>query len=360
MDLTLAYLTLTRTRGLGPRKIKTLIDTLGSASTVLEASPNELADIEGIGPTIMKAIQEAKQSDWAEKEYDRAQKLGIEIIHLEHPDYPELLKHIYDPPSVLYLRGHMPKSSRAIGVVGTRDASPYALQLTQTLARDLVQADITVVSGLATGIDTAAHQGALLGQGQTVAVLGSGVDVIYPRQNQKLAEDIQHGHGAIISEYALGTPPSPTNFPGRNRIINGLCQGIVVVEAGEKSGALITSDYAAEEGRTVFAVPGRVGDHRAKGTLGLIRQGATLLESAQDILNEFGWHTSAHPTVAPELSTHQRLIIQSIETLEHALLDDIHMATQITVPELLSELMMLELNGIVKNVGGRYTILIKV
>lgn len=359
MDPTLVYLTLTHTKGLGPRKIKLLVDTLGSAVAVLESTPTELSTIEGIGPVIIQSIQEAKQNNWAEQEWTRAEKLGVQLIHLEHPDYPELLKHIYDPPTVLYVRGKLPNHSKAIGIVGTREATTYAIAFTQHLAKDLVQADVTVVSGLAIGIDTAAHQGAVSSNGQTIAVLGSGVDVIYPRQNQKLAEHIIAGHGAIISEYPLSTQPSPTNFPGRNRIINGLCQGIVVVEAGEKSGALITSDYALEEGRTVFAVPGRVGDAKAKGTLNLIKQGAVLLESAQDIFNEFSWNNVLSSPAQLELSEKESLILKSIQQHDAALLDDVHFATQLTISELTSALMMLELKGLIKNAGGRYIALTK-
>jgi DNA processing protein len=360
MDATLAYLTLTHTKGLGPRKIKMLVDSLGSAKAVLEASDLELSTIDGIGPAIVQAIQEAKQKPWARQEFTKAENLGVQIIHLEHPDYPELLRHIYDPPSVLYVRGNLPAAHKSIGIVGTREATPYAMSFTHQLAKALVQANITVISGLAIGIDTAAHQGAVNNNGQTIAVLGSGVDVIYPRQNLKLSEQILNGHGAIISEYPLGTQPSPTHFPGRNRIINGLSQGVVVVEAGEKSGALITSDYALEEGRTVFAVPGRVGDAKAKGTLNLIKQGAVLLESAQDIFNEFSWTNTPSQSVALELSENEKLILKSIQTHDSALLDDIQTATQLTISELTSTLMMLELKGIVKHAGGRYFALTKV
>jgi DNA processing protein len=364
VDLRLAYLTLTHAKGLGPRKIKILVDTLGGARAVLESSPEALFGVEGIGPVIVKAILEAKQSNWPEQELGRADKLEVQIMYLEHPDYPEILKHIYDPPSILYMRGNLPTNPRAIGIVGTRNASHHALHFTQQLAKDLAEANVTVVSGLALGIDSAAHQGAVsvtpvsVNQGQTIAVLGSGVDVIYPRQNQKLAEKILDGHGAIVSEYPLGTQPAPTNFPGRNRIINGLSQGVVVVEAGEKSGALITSDYALEEGRTVFAVPGRVGDAKAKGTLGLLKQGAVLLESAQDIFNEFSWGNKPSPQPQLDLSAQEALIIKAIQALDSPLLDDLQSATSLPASELLPCLMMLELKSLVKATGGRYTLLI--
>lgn len=167
----------------------------------------------------------------------------------------------------------MPPVPKAVGIVGTRDASEYALHFTEKLARDLAEAGVVVVSGLALGVDSAAHRGAAsVAGGQTVAVLGSGVDIVYPRQNQDLARTIFSGYGAVVSEYTLGASPRASNFPGRNHIINGLGSGVVVVEAGMKSGALITADYALEEGRTVFAVPGRVGDQRSSGALALLKK----------------------------------------------------------------------------------------
>jgi DNA processing protein len=357
-DTTLAYLTLLSAKGLGPRKIKLLLEHFGSATTILEADKSALAEVEGFGEITIKAIAEAKQKDWASKELERAEKLSIQPVHFEHDSYPDALKHIYDPPPLLYVRGNLPMSERAIGIVGTRDASDYALKFSEGLARDLAQANVTVISGLALGIDSAAHRGAVsVEQGQTVAVLGSGVDVIYPKQNQALAKRIEEGHGAVISEYPIGTGPTATNFPGRNRIINGLSKGVVVVEAGEKSGALITADYALEEGRTVFAVPGRVGDSKAKGTLNLIKQGAVLVQSVEDILNEFGWSQilTKTPEKVLELSPQEQLIVKA---LSHGplLLDDLLGQTGLHVSELLKWLTLLELRGVTKQLpGGRYT-----
>ncbi|CAN5871743.1 hypothetical protein BH24DEI2_BH24DEI2_17570 [soil metagenome] len=244
-DATLAYLTLSHAKGLGPRKIKLLVEAFGSAAAVLAAAQDELLAVESVGPSLAKSVMAAKESDWPEREVARAERLNVALVHLEDERYPSSLKAVYDPPPVLYVRGEMPIGAKAVGIVGTRDASEYALKLTEQLAGELAEAGVTVVSGLALGVDPAAHRGAVsVPGGLTVAVLGSGVDVVYPRQNQNLAKTIFSGRGAVVSEYPLGTGPRASNFPGRNRIINGCASGVVVVEAGAKSGALITADYA--------------------------------------------------------------------------------------------------------------------
>lgn len=371
---TLAALTLAFTPGLGPRKIKLLIDHFGTAQTVCEADAVALKDVEGIGPKLVAAIMQARANDKAAKELERAAHLKTQLIALGSVDYPEALQQIYDPPTVLYVRGHLPASLfgalnevRAVGIVGTRKASPYALDLARMVGRQLAERDISVVSGLALGVDSAAHEGAIsAATGQTVAVLGSGVDTIYPRQNGRLAERILDGHGAIISEYPIGTQPRAENFPGRNRIINGFSRGVMVVEAGNKSGALITADFAMEEGRSVFAVPGRVGDPRATGVLELLKQGACLLQSAEDILNEFGWNSSTTKARAPHTVTLpqntpalHRQVIEAVKEHETALLDNVIETTGLTAAELLPVLGLLELKGILQTMpGGRYRLVL--
>lgn len=361
--LTGAYLTLKCAKGLGPRKAKLLVEALGGALGVLDATPNALLKVESIGPALVKAIQEAKKSTWPKLEWDRAQRLGVTLVHLEHEHYPASLRAVYDPPVLLYVRGKLPALPgdlpKAVGIVGTRDASDYALGLTQTLAKDLAAAGVVVVSGLALGVDSAAHRGATLAQeGQTIAVLGSGVDVIYPRHNQGLAKTIWEGRGAVISEYALGTSPRASNFPGRNRIINGLSTGIIVVEAGQRSGALITADYAAQEGRTVFAIPGRVGDPRSSGTLGLLKHGAVLVQDVDDVLSELGWQGGATER-APrlDLDPEERHLVDTIAKLGTPLLDDL-LDSERDAARLLPLLMRLELKGAIKTLpGGRYSYL---
>lgn len=262
-------------------------------------------------------------------------------------------------------------------IVDTRDASPYALELCKEVARGLAETGMTVISGLALGVDSAAHSGALEAEsGTTVAVLGSGVDVLYPRQNAGLAKRIIEGRGAVVSEYPIGTEPHARNFPGRNRIISGLSRGVVVVEAGERSGALITADYALEEGRTVFAVPGRVGDPKASGTLSLLKQGAVLAGSAEDVLQEFGFEGKVRttnrpmkpafelsepqqptlPAQRPTLPEPQRRVAEAVEGGDSPLLDDLIAATGLDAAELLPVLTLLELQRVVERLpSGRYS-----
>lgn len=360
-------LTLLFTPGLGPRKIKGLLEHFGSSEALANASTPDLRAVEGIGPKLAETIVRSRSegAKKAEAEAKRAERVGVSLVALGDSDYPASLAQIYDPPPILYVRGALPESVqgelpdlKSLGVVGTRNASPYGLDLSRKFSRELAQAGVVIVSGLALGIDAAAHEGALeTPQGKTVAVLGSSVDIIYPGQNRRLAERILEGRGAIVSEYRLGTAPRAENFPGRNRIINGLSQGILVVEGGKKSGALITADYALEEGRTIFAVPGRLGDPKAEGALELLKQGAVLTQSSDDILGEFGWEQGA-PKPAPTLPAgFAGELAALIRDRGETLLDDLILATGKSAPELLVTLMTLELQGVVRTLpSGRYTV----
>jgi len=371
MDALTTYLTLAFTPGLGPRKIKLLSEHFGDAGALANATTEELIQVEGVAPKLASAIVEARGSakvaEEVKRELERASRLGVTLLPLCAPSYPTSLRQIYDPPPVLYVRGTLPEGVsgelaelRAVGVVGTRSASDYGLSLSRALGQDLARAGVTVVSGLALGVDTAAHEGALeTPDGPTVAVLGSGVDVIYPRQNARLAGRIAQGHGAVVSEYRLGTQPRAEHFPGRNRIVSGLSKGVVVVEGGQKSGALITAEYALEEGRTVFAVPGRAGDPRAAGALELLKQGAVLTQSAQDILNEFGWNAESTSKTVPklELTGLQKDLADAIRAQGEPLLDDLITATGKSAPDLLPTLMTLELQGVIRALpSGRYAV----
>jgi len=210
----------------------------------------------------------------------------IKILHLQDKDYPENLKHIYQPPSTIYVRGELlPEDSIAVAIVGSRRATYYGLKNAQELGCKLASCGVTVVSGLARGIDTAAHKGALAAGGRTIAVLGSGLDVIYPPENKQLAEDITKS-GAVISEFAPNTRPTRYNFPKRNRIISGLTLGVVIVEADKRSGSLITANFALGQGREVFALPGKIDSATSCGTHDLIKQGAKLVGSVEDIIEE--------------------------------------------------------------------------
>ncbi|CAN5604567.1 DNA-processing protein DprA [soil metagenome] len=360
--LTRTYLALALTPGLGPRKIKLLTEHFGDAEAVYAASERELRAVPGLGPKLVASLLEAKRSERPEGELERAARLGATLIHLAHPDYPEALRSIYDPPPVLFVKGELPQALRgelseirSVAIVGTRDASDYALGLSHRLAQGLAQAGVTVVSGLARGVDAAAHRGALsVPSGQTVAVLGSGVDTIYPRENGGLGRAILAGRGALVSEYPVGTGPRPEHFPARNRIISGLARAVLVVEGTHKSGSMITASLALEEGRTVFAVPGRAGDPKAGGTLDLLKQGAVLTQDADDILSELGW-SAAKESSGPPLSDAERELVTLIRAQDSPLLDDLIAASGQSATALLPLLTVLELKGAVKAVpGGRY------
>jgi len=264
---------------------RTLLKAFSSPKAVFSASAQTLKVIPGIGPKTADHIRAF--SDWgmAEREVALAGKLGIAIVTCEDPLYPKYLLNIYDFPPLLYVKGSLCPEEIPVAVVGSRLASAYGRYTTERLSRELALKGITIVSGLARGIDAAAHRGALAGKGRTIAVLGCGLDVIYPPENKKLADDIT-ARGALITEFPFGTPPNAPNFPARNRIISGISFGVVVVEAGEKSGSLITARFAAEQGRSVFAVPGAIDTAGSRGTHRLIKQGAKLIENVDDILEE--------------------------------------------------------------------------
>jgi DNA processing protein len=255
-----------------------------------------LQAIPGIGPKIADNIRSFSSWKVIEEQIDHAEKIGAEIITYNDPRYPQNLLNTYDYPPFLYVRGSLLPNELCVALVGSRLASVYGRFTTEKLGRELALKGITIVSGLARGIDSAAHRGALAARGRTIAVLGTGIDIVYPLENEGLAAEIVK-NGALVSEFPLGTPPNAPNFPARNRIISGISVGVVVVEAGAKSGSLITARIAAEQGRSVFAVPGEIAAAGSKGTNHLIRQGATLIESVDDILEELSPQISAYQAV---------------------------------------------------------------
>lgn len=282
-----AYIALNMIGTLGPVRVRNLVAALGSPEAIFEAAEEDLRRAEGIGAEVARGILAQRGAVDPAAEEARARKSGARIITCEEAEYPEPLLNIYDPPLALYVRGALDKKDRhAVAVVGTRHATHYGLSVADRLAYQLAKTGFTVVSGLARGIDTAAHRAALKGEGRTLAVLGSALDKLYPEENAALADEIA-GRGAVISEYTMGREPDRTTFPYRNRVVSGLSMGIVVVEAGAKSGAVITAAEALEQGRSVFAVPGRVDVPSSRGAHQLIRQGARLCEGIDDILQEF-------------------------------------------------------------------------
>lgn len=283
----LAWFHLKSVPGVGNHLFKRLIDRFGSPAAALQAPPEELAAVEGVTRRVVDALRVHPVPPDAAAEIEAARRRGYRLITLCDAAYPPLLREIPDPPPLLYVNGDLDVGARCVAVVGSRNATAYGLDAARQLSAELVRLKFTVVSGMALGIDTAAHEGALSGRGRTVAVLGSGLNQVYPAENRKLAERIA-ASGAVISEFALDSGPDAHHFPVRNRIISGMCGGTVVVEATRHSGSLITARLAAEQNREVFAVPGSVQSFKSMGTHTLIKQGAKLVENAQDIVCELG------------------------------------------------------------------------
>jgi DNA processing protein len=280
------WLALSLTPGIGSILIKRLLDRFKTAEAVFRAPLKELLRIEGLREKVAGEIQKGPLEKVVKRELSLLEEVGGKIVTLKDDDYPKRLKDIYDPPALLYLRGELRREDElAIAIVGSRKTSPYGRWVTEKIGEDLARHGVTVVSGMARGIDSVAHKGALQGGGRTIAVLGCGVDVIYPSENRNLFYQIIE-QGAILSEFPMASPPEGGHFPKRNRVISGLSIGVVIVQASAESGSLITAGYALEQGREVFAVPGNIGVEGSRGTNQLIKQGAKLVESSEDILEE--------------------------------------------------------------------------
>lgn len=339
--------------GIGPARLRSLLDYYGDIEAAWSANPGELRAI-GLDKRSVENLVKVRESVNLELELNRLEKLKVSVLSWDSPDYPALLKTIPDPPVVLYIRGSlMPQDEWAVAVVGTRQASAYGKECTRLLVNGLVENKITVVSGLAYGIDTEAHQTVVNAGGRTLAVLGSGVDVIYPTENRRLGQAVVE-HGALISEYPLGTKPDSRNFPRRNRIISGLSLGVLFVEGSLQSGARITTDYALEQGREVFAVPGSILRSAGSGANYLIQNGAKLVTGVNDILEELNLtqlvqYTEAR-AIIPGNETEARLLQQLSSEPVH--IDELGQATGLPAAEIASTLTMMELKGMVRQVGG--------
>ena len=280
------WIALKAVEGVGCVGFRTLLTAFGSPEAVFRASASTLQVLPGIGP---KTADEILLLYGLRRRPNRRLPgpghWASAIVTCQDPLYPKNLLNIYDYPPFLYVKGSLCPEEIGVAIVGSRLASTYGKYVTEKLSRELALKGITIVSGLARGIDSAAHRGALAGKGRTIAVLGSGLDIVYPPENEALAADIA-AQGALVTEYPFGTPPNAPNFPARNRLISGISLGVVVVEAGEKSGSLITARIASEQGRSVFAVPGAIESAGSRGTNRLIKQGAKLIENVEDILEE--------------------------------------------------------------------------
>ncbi len=357
-----AYVALNMMEGLGPIKVRALIDMLGSPQAVFEVEGDDLLRVRGIGQKLCSSILSQRGAIDPRAEIEKAAELGIRIITPLDAEYPAALKTIHDPPLALYVRGSfLPGEEHMLGIVGSRKATHYGLNIADRLSYQLVQTGFAIVSGLARGIDTAAHQGALKGKGRTIAVLGAAIDQLYPPENAELADAISE-HGAVISEYPLGRKADRMTFPYRNRIISGLSMGVLVVEAGFKSGTLHTADAALEQGRSVFAIPGRIDHPSAKGTNFLIKNGAKLVDNVGDILEEFQLlippgemdepekRASARPEIP--LSEEEKKLVEALwqDALD---IDSLARAVGLSSAEISGLLLGLEMKRVIQMLPGR-------
>jgi len=273
---------------IGYIRLKALLDRFETTGNIFKAPLKALQSVQGIGVHTAESIKNARLNYDIDKEISLIKRFGVRIVTLFDDEYPETLKSIYEPPILLYVKGDYKEADKlSIAIVGSRRCTYYGLNMSENIASGLAEHGVTIVSGLARGIDTAAHKGALKNNGRTIAVLGNGLSSIYPSENRELAEQVLH-NGLLISEFAMQAKPYKQNFPRRNRIVSGLSRGVLVVEAANRSGALITAGFALEQGRDVFAVPGMADRYSSIGANALIKQGAKLVESADDILEELG------------------------------------------------------------------------
>jgi DNA processing protein len=339
--------------GIGPIRFKTLLAHCGDAERAWHASATEL-QAAGLDRRSLQNFLKTRAGVSLEKEMEKIARAGVRLLTWDDPAYPPHLCHIYDPPFLLYVKGELLEADEwAVAMVGTRRASVYGKEVTKQLAGDLARNQVTVVSGLASGIDTEAHRAALEAGGRTIAVLGNGIDIIYPQQNAALSKRVVEA-GALISEFPLGTRPEGRNFPRRNRIISGMALGTVVTEAGPKSGALITAGYALEQGRDIFAVPGNILARQSQGTNELIRDGATPVLSVEDILQGLNLSMiSQHQEVraiVPENETESALLTYLSANPAH--IDEIVRQSGLPTALVSSTLSMMELKGMVRQVEG--------
>lgn len=356
-----ALLVLHLVPGLGPRLTAALLDQFGSAAAVLEASADELAEVPHIGPKLAGDIRGALRGADVAAELERIGRHGVRLVALGTPEYPESLATIPDPSHLLYVRGTLEaRDAKAVAVVGSRRCTAYGRRVAERLAGGLARAGYTVVSGLARGIDGVAHRAALQAGGRTIAVLANGLSRIYPPEHKGLADEVA-ACGAVLSEAAMDVGPLAPLFPARNRVISGLAQAVVVVEAAERSGALITARHAAEQGRPALAVPGPVDGDASGGTNRLIRDGAILCRGVEDVLEELeGVRDAAQPTPAtpaappPGLDEAQRRVWEFLAGQPRHL-DEMAQQLGMAVPQLSGALLMLEMRKAVRRLpGNRY------
>ncbi len=367
------WIALNMTPGIGPRAAARLLERFGSAEAVYAAARVEL-ELARLKPEAVDSIIARDCHERAAEELEKVRALGVDLLVLDDGVYPALLREINDPPLTLYVKGAWAECLDApcVAIVGSRRCSTYGLNAAQMLARDLAKHGVTIVSGLARGIDAAAHKGALEAGGRTVAVIGTGIDEIYPRDHKKLATEIIDKGGAIVSEFPLQTPPVPQNFPYRNRVISGLSLGVLIVEAAENSGSLITARMAIEQNREVFSVPGNITSRNSFGTNYLIKgAGAKLVQQWQDVVSELPPEIAARmlppatkkkksdgmseqlPLAPDDLTATEHVVFKLLSMDEAAHIDALLETSKLSIPELTGALLGLEMRELVRQLPGR-------
>jgi DNA processing protein len=361
------WIALSFVTGVGSRTAAMLIDKLGSPASVFEASSHAL-ELAGLKRETIDAIKSAETQEKAAHEIDELARLGGEALTLTDERYPQLLRETYDPPIVIYCLGNLAAvfSQPAIAVVGSRRCSTYGRNVAEGLSRELAERGVTIVSGLARGIDSAAHRGALDGRGITVGVMGTGLDAVYPKENRKLAERIAE-KGALMTEFPLTTPPVSQNFPFRNRVISGLSLGVMVVEGAERSGSLITARLAYEQGRDVFAVPGNITSAKSFGPNYLIKDGAKLVQTWRDVIEELPSEMKATILSAERgecrikqividevaLSESERRVLKMLSTDDAVHIDQLISKSGLSAGELMGALLQLEMTDRIRQLPGK-------
>src|SRR6195256_1235352 len=361
MNATEACIALNMLPTVGPVRLRKLLEVFETPERVLAAKRTELRRVEGIGNEVADQISNWESIVDLPAELERVRDFAATVITQNSPSYPKSLREIHAPPIVLYVWGELKdRDQHAIGIIGARRTTHYGTESAKKLAYQIAYAGLTVISGLARGIDTAAHQGALAAKGRTIAVIGAGLSKLYPPENQALAEKIRNGNGAIVSEFSMEIEPDRQTFPMRNRIISGWGHGVLVVEAGLNSGALITASQALEQGRSVYAVPGHINAPSAMGSNRLIQQGAKLVASASDILDDLQVllpetkptaEAAARPL--PELTEDERRVFDAIDATETPI-DQIASKSELPSSVVSSTLLQLELKRLVKQLPGKY------
>jgi DNA processing protein len=367
----LEWIAISLTPGLGPTRARKLVEHFGGAEAVLRASLTELEST-GIQAVSAQSLATGKSAELAREEIARAVAAGVTVLSIEDPSYPTRLKEIYDPPLLLYVRGSAELLTQpGIAMVGTRHPTPYGSGMAERLACDLATQGLVIISGMARGVDTASHRGAITAKGKTIAVFGTGVDVIYPKENSRLSEQILALGGALISEFPLSTPAFPQNFPIRNRILSGMSVGVLVVEAAEYSGTRITARCALEQNRDVFAVPGNVTNKNSWGPNTLIKQGAKLVATWEDVWEDLPAEVklALTPTPSPEsggassaslfpdegLPPHEKRILSLLKADEATHIDELveRLENELSSSEIFAALFELELTGKVRQMPGK-------